>query len=157
MRSDLLGYFKCENEGCDFKAKRVKSLIYFKGKRLCPYCKRKASKSLNYISKDNPKESSLKKLIKLDNLPKAVEEIKSPLHRDRAKEQKFSKHMGLTNNEIYYLKQQFAKEGLEKDQIMFEIEKIKDNIKRSHSVVKEEVKKNKPSFKESFEELVDGN
>jgi mannitol-specific phosphotransferase system IIBC component len=151
---DSLGYFHCEGENCKFISKKVSKLVYFKGKRLCSWCKRKASKSNNYIPKLNPAESTLKKEIRLprEKDKKEVTEQMREWAENQNKEIKLSS-VGISKVEVSVLKDKIKKNGIDYVEGQNYIKELKTHVLNTHKTFRQ-ASKQKVNFKDKFEAMI---
>ena len=140
------GYFYCEGE-CGFKSKKISTLSYFKGKKLCRHCRNKQSKAVCNLPKLNISESSLRH-IKLS--PEELESIK-PKKLDFTKveiDNKFS--VSLTKDEYNFFKRQLMNQGLTSYEAHEKIGQLIEVIKSNHKMFK----KKEINFSEEFNKLI---
>jgi len=174
-------YYYCQGNGCKNYSKHIRSMIKFKGKLLCHWCKLKASKQTGYLPPLNPSEAVVKKYIKLSDIgidAKKLErkpcaerksmrgflKVTEPLvswankikERNREARNGFNKiiQVGLTKDEHKSLWIHFSKQGLSDEQIDIEINNIKNQIVKAHAEYKQGLKLTKPTFKEEFTKLI---
>ena len=136
------GFHHCE--GCDYKSKHGKGILFFKGKYLCHNCRRKKGTS-TCVFNINAKWSTIVSRTKgfvpgLRNIPrgkykareKKEEKVDTKEEIIKALDENNIVKTGLTKDEHKLLWHHFYNQGLSDEDIDKEIEKVREQIVEAH-------------------------